>query len=127
MTDPIAALSDLLGTKGWLSGADTEPYRQDWLKRYGVTPVGVARPANTIEVAQVVRLCRQAGLAVVAQGGNTGLCGAAVAQDANAVILSLARMTATGEPDAPSRGPIDITRQALAVRPDLSAASRCRG
>ena len=103
MTDPIAALSDLLGTKGWLSGADTEPYRQDWLKRYGVTPVGVARPANTIEVAQVVRLCRQAGLAVVAQGGNTGLCGAAVAQDANAVILSLARMTATGEPDAPSR------------------------
>ena len=102
MTDPVAALSNLLGTKGWLSGVDTEPYRQDWLKRYGVAPMGVARPANTNEVAQVVRLCRQAGLAVVPQGGNTGLCGAAVAQDANAVILSLGRMTATGEPDAAS-------------------------
>ena len=102
MADPVAALSNLLGTKGWLSGADAEPYRQDWLKRYGVAPLGVARPADTAEVAQVVSLCREAGVAVVPQGGNTSLCGAAVAQEANVVILSLARMTAMGEPDAAS-------------------------
>jgi aspartate aminotransferase len=49
MKDPIAALANLLGTKGWLSGADTEPYRQDWLKRHGITPVGVARPNLVVD------------------------------------------------------------------------------
>ncbi|RVA72998.1 FAD-binding oxidoreductase, partial [Mesorhizobium sp. M7A.F.Ca.US.006.04.2.1] len=72
------------------------------LNRYGVAPLGVARPANTPEVASVVKLCREAGLAVVPQGGNTGLCGAAVAEQPNAVIVSLSRMTAIGKPDLES-------------------------
>ena len=54
------------------------PYRRDWLDRYGTEPLGVARPASTPEVSEVVRLCREAGLAVVPQGGNTGLCRGAV-------------------------------------------------
>src|SRR6516164_9614326 len=102
MTDPIAALSSLLGTKGWLSGDDTGPYRRDWLDRYGVAPLGVARPATTAEVAAVVRICRAAQVAVVPQAGNTSLCGAAVAAQPNTVILSLTRMTAIGEPDRDS-------------------------
>jgi FAD/FMN-containing dehydrogenase len=102
MTDPTAALRDILGPKGWLSGADAEPYQRDWLSRYGVAPLGVARPANTAEVAAVVVACREAGLAVVPQGGNTGLCGGAVAEQPNAVIVSLSRMTAIGEPDRES-------------------------
>ncbi|RWF27459.1 MAG: FAD-binding oxidoreductase, partial [Mesorhizobium sp.] len=61
-----------------------------------------ARPANTAEVAAVVKLCREAGLAVVPQGGNTGLCGGAVAEQPNAVIVSLSRMAAIGKPDLDS-------------------------
>jgi len=99
MTDPTAALRAILGPKGWLSGADAEPYQRDWLNRYGVAPLGVARPATTVEVAAVVAACREAGLAVVPQGGNTGLCGGAVAEQPNAVIVSLSRMAAIGEPD----------------------------
>lgn len=102
MVDPVAALPRMLGPKGWLSGDDTEPYRQDWLRRYGVAPLGVARPADTAQVAEVVALCRDAGVSVVPQGGNTGLCGAAVAERAGGIILSLSRMAAIGEPDAPS-------------------------
>lgn len=102
MTDPATALHEILGPKGWLSGSDAEPYQRDWLNRYGVAPLGVARPADTSEVASVVRVCRAAGLAVVPQGGNTGLCGAAVAQQSNAVIVSLSRMTAIGKPDLDS-------------------------
>jgi len=102
MTDPTAALHDILGPKGWLSGADAEPYQRDWLNRYGVAPLGVARPANTAEVAAVAVACREAGLAVVPQGGNTGLCGGAVAERSNAVIVSLSRMAAIGEPDLDS-------------------------
>lgn len=102
MGDPAAALSTILGPKGWLSGDDAGTYGRDWLDRYGVVPLGVARPADTGEVAAVVRACRDAGLAIVPQGGNTGLCGAAVAQQADAVILSLSRMTAIGAPDPDS-------------------------
>lgn len=102
MADPAADLSRILGPKGWLSGDDTRPYRRDWLNRHGVAPLGVARPASTEEVAAVVGTCGSAGIAVIPQGGNTGLCGAAVAQQADAVILSLSRMTAIGQPDPDS-------------------------
>ncbi|TGV42617.1 FAD-binding oxidoreductase, partial [Mesorhizobium sp. M2D.F.Ca.ET.160.01.1.1] len=80
MTDPVTTLRQILGPKGWLSGPDAEPYQRDWLNRYGVRPLGVARPSNTAEVAALVKACREAGLDVVPQGGNTGLCGGAVAQ-----------------------------------------------
>src|SRR5262249_25509736 len=99
---PSASLPQLLGTKGWLSGDDTTTYRRDWLNRYGVAPLGVARPANTAEVACVVGLCSDAGLAIVPQGGNTSLCGGAVAEHPRAVILSLSRMAAIGSPDRES-------------------------
>src|SRR4051812_22692884 len=102
MTDPTAALRAILGPKGWLSGDDAVPYQRDWLNRYGVVPLGVARPATTAEVAAVIAACREGGLAVVPQGGNTGLCGGAVAEQPNAIIVSLSRMTAIGEPDRES-------------------------
>jgi FAD/FMN-containing dehydrogenase len=107
MADPISKLSGLLGPKGWLSGSATEPYRRDWLDRYGVAPLGVARPASTEEAATVVGMCAEAGVAIVPQGGNTGLCGAAVTDRPNGVILSLSRMTAIGAPDRES-GSIEV-------------------
>ncbi|TIW19856.1 MAG: FAD-binding oxidoreductase, partial [Mesorhizobium sp.] len=107
MADPVSALQAILGPKGWLSGTDAEPHRRDWLNRYGVPPLGVARPASTAEVAAVVKACREAGVAVIPQGGNTGLCGGAVADQANAVIVSLSRMTAIGEAD-PESGSIAV-------------------
>ena len=53
--------------------------------------LAVVRPGSTAEVAEVVRLCAQAGVAIVPQGGNTGLCGGAHA----------ARRRGGGQPDAP--------------------------
>src|SRR5262245_921651 len=99
MSDPVSELSRILGPKGWLSGSDAEPYVRDWLNRCGMTPLGVARPVNTDEVAAVVRVCARSGIPLVPQGGNTGLCGGAVADRSNALILSLSRMTAIDEPD----------------------------
>jgi FAD/FMN-containing dehydrogenase len=112
MTDIAVTLSERLGEKGWLSPADAEPYQRDWLNRYGVTPLGVARPASTTEVAEVMKLCHAAGVVVVPQGGNTGLCGGAVAVEANTVILSLSRMTAIGAPD-PDSGSILVEAGAI--------------
>jgi len=50
-------------------------------------------PASTEEVSKVVRACAAAGVAIVPQGGNTGMCAGAI-PDASGkqVILNLARM-----------------------------------
>lgn len=92
-------LAAVLGEKGWLTGADAQSWSRDWLNRYGEAPLGVARPATTQEVAQVAALCHQAGVTLVPQGGNTGLCGGSVLGEAGGVILSLARMHHIGEAD----------------------------
>jgi len=65
----------------------------DWRRAYSGTAAAVVRPGSSAEVAAVVALCRELGVAVVPQGGNTGLCGGAV-PDASGrqVVLSLTRM-----------------------------------
>jgi FAD/FMN-containing dehydrogenase len=79
----------------------TEPYFTDWRRQYRGIAECVLRPASTAEVAQLVRLCAQQGIAVVPQGGNTGLCGGSVPTGARReVLLSLARMNRIRELDA---------------------------
>lgn len=114
-----ATLRQILGPKGWVASADARPWSRDWLGRYGAPPLGVARPASIEEVSQIVAACHATGVAVVPQGGNTGLCGAAVAGDAGAVILSLARMAVMDAPDLASG---TITVQAGVVLASLHAA-----
>ncbi|RIY00947.1 FAD-binding oxidoreductase [Aureimonas flava] len=107
MTELAERLSDILGPKGWIPAADARPWTRDWLDRYGAPPLGVARPAATAEVSAVLAAAHAAGVPVVPQGGNTGLCGGAVLGAPGGVILSLARMAARGEPDAAS-GSIEV-------------------
>lgn len=92
-------LAEILGPKGWSPAADSAPWSRDWLNRYGEPPLGVARPISTAEVAAVMAATHRAGVAVVPQGGNTGLCGAAVLGRAGGVILNLSRMAGMEPPD----------------------------
>src|SRR3989338_6782767 len=69
-------LKEILGEKGWVTGAGAAPWQRDWLNRYGEMPLGVARPNSTAQVAQVMAACHAAGGGGGAQGGETGLCGA---------------------------------------------------
>ncbi|WP_415182439.1 FAD-binding oxidoreductase [Phaeovulum sp.] len=102
MADLAREFAELLGAKGWLSGDGAAPYSRDWLNRYGIAPIGVARPADTAEVSAVLQLCHRHGIIVVPQGGNTGLCGASVVAAGAGVILSLSRMAAIAAPDRAS-------------------------
>lgn len=69
------------------------PMLVDWRGRYRGRALAVAMPEDTEAVAAVVRWCRDNGYAVVPQGGNTGLSGAATPDDGpRNVVLSLARM-----------------------------------
>ena len=53
----------------------------------------MVRPASTAEVAKVVALCARESVAVVPQGGNTGLSGGSVPTGRRAeLVLSLSRM-----------------------------------
>ena len=85
-------LKAIVGSRGWKSDpAELEPHLNDWRGVYtGHTPLLVA-PGTTEEVAQVVAACAEAGVGIVAQGGNTGLCGGAL-PDGEQVLLSLSRL-----------------------------------
>src|SRR5512134_577989 len=72
---------------------DTKPYLTDWRKQYSGPAECVVRPGNTAEVAQVVALCAREGVAVVPQGGNTGLVGGSVPTGGRReLVLALGRM-----------------------------------
>ena len=96
------ALAAVVGGKYVLAGdSDTAPYVTDWRRQYSGTAVCVVRPASTAEVSGVVRLCAEAGVAIVPQGGNTGLCGGSVpAGTQRQIVLSLSRLNRIRELDA---------------------------
>ncbi|ACL56460.1 FAD-binding oxidoreductase [Methylobacterium nodulans] len=76
-----------------LPGDDQEPYLVDWRGRYRGEAAAVVRPGSTEEVSRVVRLSYEAGVAIVPQGGNTGLCGAAIPSgDRPSIVVRLDRM-----------------------------------
>lgn len=70
---------------------DLETYGRDWTKVHTPDPLAVVLPANTEQVAAVVRYCRQHKIPVVPSGGRTGLAGGCVAANKE-LVLSLGRM-----------------------------------
>lgn len=90
----IAQLIDRVGREFVLtSEADTQAYLADWRGRYHGSALAVVRPANVEEVAAVVQSCAAAGVPMVPQGGNTGLCGGATPlADGQSVLVSLSRL-----------------------------------
>jgi FAD/FMN-containing dehydrogenase len=86
--------ADIVGAAHVLTAAtDTKPYLTDWRKQYSGPAECVVRPGSTEEVARVVGLCAREGLAVVPQGGNTGLVGGSVPTGTRReIVLALGRM-----------------------------------
>jgi FAD/FMN-containing dehydrogenase len=97
----LAALRSVVGEAHVLTDpADVAAYDTDWRGAYAGRPLAVVRPAGTAEVSAVLRLTHEAGVAVVPQGGNTGMSGGAVPDDSGSqVVLSLGRMRAVCEVD----------------------------
>jgi FAD/FMN-containing dehydrogenase len=78
------------------SGPDDPAWRSqqtDWRGRYHGWALAIVAPADTDEVAAVVRVCARHGLQIVPQGGHTGLVGGGV-PDASGrqIVLSLRRL-----------------------------------
>ena len=80
---------------------DKTPYLTDWRKRFTGKALAVLLPKTTEEVANIVKLCAANHVAIVPQGGNTGLCGGATPDNSGKqVILNLKRMNQIREIDA---------------------------
>ncbi len=115
----LDAVRDAVGPKGWT----TEPDRIEahvterrglWHGRCDM----VVSPALIEEVAKVVALCNEAAVAVVPQGGNTGLVGGGVPD--GGIALSLARMNKICALDAANN---TMTVEAGCILADIQAAA----
>lgn len=95
--DPfLSEASALLGPGGLtVDSALLEPWLTDWRGRYTGSARAMASPANTAQLADLVRLCGKHGVPIVPQGGNSGMSGGATPDVSGAALLvSLRRMNA---------------------------------
>jgi FAD/FMN-containing dehydrogenase len=70
---------------------DVAPYVEDWMRKYRGQSRVVLRPTTTEQVSAVLQYCNDQKLAVVAQGGNTGLVGGSVPVF-DEIVISMGRM-----------------------------------
>jgi len=95
----LTRLTSIVGANHVVTDPDqARGYCVDWSGRFVGTTPAVVRPGTTEEVAAVLALCSSAGLAVVPQGGNTGLVGGAVPLSGE-VVVSLRRLDSVGAVD----------------------------
>lgn len=90
----LSSCAAIIGAQYVISdAADMLPFLTDWRRRQVGCAIAVLLPKQTDEVAALVRLCRIYQIAVVPQGGNTGLVlGSIPTADDNAIVISLKRL-----------------------------------
>ena len=97
MTEQLLdTLRAAVGPAHVLTDADLRAsYETDWTGRWRGEALAVVRPASTDQVVAVLRASATAGVAVIPQGGNTGLVGGSVPRAAFArpqVVVSMLRL-----------------------------------
>ncbi|MCE2512398.1 MAG: FAD-binding oxidoreductase [Acidimicrobiia bacterium] len=102
----VAGLRSDLGPSGVLTGADAAPYLTGQRGLFTGEALAVVRPASVDETARVVRACASAGVAIVPQGGNTGMSGgavpAAVGDSGTSALPATSEGSASPDPPRPS-------------------------
>ncbi|KAF4821299.1 putative D-lactate dehydrogenase [Colletotrichum siamense] len=93
----VAYFKDLLGPSGVVDGVTTDAaddlaaFNEDWLRKYRGQSQLVLKPASTEEVSKILKYCNEHKLAVVPQGGNTGLVGGSVPVF-DEIVINMSRM-----------------------------------
>lgn len=91
---PAAALDAIrrvVGSKGVVEGAERAAFLGEWRKRWSGDAALIVAPASVDEVSRVVAVCADHKVAIVPQGGNTGLVGGQIPFGAE-VLVSLKRL-----------------------------------
>ncbi|XP_071916532.1 D-2-hydroxyglutarate dehydrogenase, mitochondrial-like isoform X2 [Coffea arabica] len=77
--DDISYFKTILGERGVVQDAlALDAANTDWMGKYRGSSKLLLQPKNTEEVSQILKYCNSRCLAVVPQGGNTGLVGGSV-------------------------------------------------
>jgi glycolate dehydrogenase FAD-linked subunit len=107
----IARLHEILGPKDVLtSRADCATYGYDASVFQGEDILAVALPNSTSEVAQLVRLAREAEVPYLARGTGTGISGGAIPTQGG-LVIELAKMNRVLE--------VDLANQRVVVEPGV--------
>ena len=90
----IEDIKKILGPKGFLETADDmAPFLTDWRGRHTGKAQIICLPKTTEEVSDIVKICFEANIAMVPQGGNTGLVqGGVPDKTGKEIVISLKRM-----------------------------------
>jgi FAD/FMN-containing dehydrogenase len=97
--DLIERLRGIVGDTHCLTDAALRAgYETDWTRRFSGEALAVVRPGSAEEVGAVLRACGEAGVAVVPQGGNTGLVGGSVPRGGD-IVLSTLRLSSIEDID----------------------------
>ena len=73
------------------ASADLEPFNSDWMRKYKGDTKLVIRPASVEEMSKALKYCNDNMLAVVPQGGNSGLVGGSVPVH-DEIVISCSRL-----------------------------------
>ncbi|MCP5397616.1 MAG: FAD-binding oxidoreductase [Sphingomonadaceae bacterium] len=121
----LEATQTLLGPRGITVDADLlEPWLTDWRGRFTGRALALASPGSTEQVSALVRLCAKHGVAIVPQGGNSGMSGGATPDESgDAIILSLRRMDRIRTLDADA---MQVTCDAGVILQTLHEAAEAR-
>ncbi len=123
--DFLQTLRSICGDAHVLTDGDLQAWEMDWRKRARGKALAVVRPANTDEVARIVKACVAAQVSLVPQGGNTGLVVGSIPDDTGLqVVLSLQRLRAVREIDPAN---MTITVDAGCILQNLQDAARQAG
>ncbi len=123
--DFLQNLRSICGDAHVLTDGDLQAWEMDWRKRARGKALAVVRPANTDEVARVVKACVAAQVSLVPQGGNTGLVVGSIPDDTGQqVVLSLQRLRAVREIDPAN---MTLTAEAGCILQSLQDTARQAG
>ena len=119
----LETLKTVVADRDWSTDQDVlDPHLSDWRGLFKGQAQLLLRPRSTAEVAQILKICNDAKLPVVPQGGNTGQCGGQTpSQTGNAVLLSLANMNQVRSLEADN---FTMTAEAGCILSDLQDAAQ---
>ena len=94
MSAALRQLQTIVGDAGFITDpAQARTMLIDERRQYEGCAAAIILPRSTAQLAQAVRVCFDAGIGMVPQGGNTGYCGGATPDESGTqVLIKLSRM-----------------------------------
>jgi len=114
VSEALNKLRLIVGDAGFIThGRVADALLTDERGLYTGRAAAIVQPQTTVELAEAVRICYDAGIGMVPQGGNTGYCGGATPDGSGTeVLFNLSRMNTVGQVD---KHDFTITAQAGVV------------